>query len=260
MQKESKQQWHSQTFANRVSISRNPGRLKIVVKAEAFFLSNNILTLALSSVFISDIMLAYLFGIGLITFGVVTISTTIASVLLSFGLARAWFWHNLGEENIEINGKEFSVSRNYTFYKTNKKIIQLGDSTELFTNKLDTWSWNKMQSKGTLRVSDDENSVDFGIKLSDEEYEMLVIPIGIEIKKHSGEKAKVTEAVETDSSQQNIEKDADKPNIEEQQQGQHKKVLDDYHKKVAGTSENILDEMDPVAKPGPAEKKEDEKV
>lgn len=244
MQKESKQQWHSQTFANRVSISRNPGRLKIVVKAEAFSLSNNLLTLALSSILIGDILLAYLFGIGLITFGVVTISITIVSLLLSFGLARAWFWHNLGEENIEVNGNELSVSRNYTFYKTNKKFIQLDDSTELFTNKSDTWSWSRMQSKGVFRVSDAEHSIDFGIKLNDEEYEMLVIPIGIEIKKRGVEKQKVIEQVETDSSSQNIQKDADKPNLEEQQQGQHKTILDDYYKKVAGTSENILNKID----------------
>lgn len=264
MQNENKQQWVNQAFANRVSISTNPGKLKIVVKAEDFFLSNNILTLALSSLFISNILLAYLFGVGLITFGIATSAVTMVSLILSFGLTRAWFWHTLGEENIEFNGDQLSVSRNYALYKTKKKIIKLGESTDLFTNKVDTWNWNRMQSKGILRVSDNANSVDFGIKLNDEEYEMLVLPIGNKLKQYKAEKEPssaeassdttddkpVAEPESVDSTIQNLERDADKPNLEEQHSGEHRKVLGDYHKKAAGSSEDTLDKTE--------EKKKDE--
>jgi len=244
MQEANKQQWANQTFANRVSISKNPGKLKVIIKAEDFFLSNNILTLTLSTLIICDILLAYLFAAGMIPFNSITVSITAASMLVSFGLIRAWVWHNLGEENIEINGGQLSVSRNYAVYNTKPNIIKLGKSTDLFTNRLDTWSWSKMQNKGILRVWDHEKSLDFGIQLNEQEYEMLVIPIGNQIKQFKAVAAQVTKAAEVDSSLQSIVEDADKPNLEKQQDGQHRKVLDDYHKKVVGASEDILDKIE----------------
>ncbi len=274
MQKENKQQWANQSFANRVSISTNPGKLKIVVKAENFPLGNNILTLALSSVIIGNVLLAYLVGVGMVTFGIVTSSIALISLVVSFGLARAWFWHNFGEENIEFNGNQLSVSRNYTIYKTKKNIIELDESTDLFTNKVDTWNWNKMQNKGVLRVSNSEISVDFGIKLNDEEYEMLVIPIGNKIKQYKTEKElssaeassdttddkPVVEPEKLDSKEQNIKEDAAKPNLEEQHEGEHRKVLDDYYKKIASSSEDLLNKIDSGASSEQAEKNKDEEV
>ncbi|PHS47440.1 MAG: hypothetical protein COB05_09270 [Marinobacter sp.] len=248
MQEEKKQQWINQTFANRVSISTNPGKLRIVVKAERFSLGNNMLTLTLSSLFISNALLAYLFVVGFITFGFITTTITLTSLVLTFGLTRAWLWHNLGEENIEINGDMLSVSRSYTLYDTKKKTIELGGLTDLFTNKVDTWNWRKMQNKGVFRVSDTTNSVDFGIRLNDEEYEMLVIPIGNKVKEYKVEKQSVVEE-KVIPEEESIVEDANKPNLEEQQEGKHRQVLDDYYKKVAGTSEDLLDKIDPDSMP-----------
>ena len=254
MEIENKQQWVNQSFANRVSISTNSEKLRIVVKAERFHLSNNILTLSLSSLFISNSLLAYLFGVGFITLGIITSVITLASIVLSIGLIRAWFWHNLGEENIELNGNKLSVLRNYTVYKTKKNIIELGESTDLYTNKLDTWNWKSLQNKGMLRVSNNKNYVDFGIKLNDEEYEMLVLPIGNKIKEYKVGNGFAIAPKKVDLTVQIMQKDADIPNLEKQQAGEHGKVLSDYYKKVTDSPTNLLDNIDSPTTSGQAEK------
>ena len=260
MEIENKQQWVNQSFANRVSISTNSEKLRIVVKAERFPLSNNILTVTLSSLLISNALLAYLFGVGFITLGIITSVITLASFVLSIGLTRAWFWHNLGEEHIELNGNKLAVLRNYTVYKTKKNIIELGDSTELYANKVDTWNWRKLQNKGMLRVSNNKNYVDFGIKLNDEEYEMLVIPIGNKIKEYKLEKGSAIAPKKVDSTVQNMEKDADIPNLEKQHAGEHGKVLSDYYKKVEGSPADLLDNIDSRTTSDKAEKKSTDKI
>jgi len=254
MEIENKQQWVNQSFANRVSISTNSEKLRIVVKAERFHLSNKILTLSLSSLLISNALLAYLFGVGFITLGIITSVITLASFVLSIGLIRAWIWHNLGEENIELNGNKLSVLRNYTVYKTKKNIIELGESTDLYTNKVDTWNWRNLQNKGMLRVSNNKNYVDFGIKLNDEEYEMLVIPIGNKIKEYKVGNGSAIAPKKVDLTVQIMQKDADIPNLEQQQAGEHGKVLNDYHKKVTDSPTNLLDNIDSRTTPGQAEK------
>ena len=46
--------------------------------------------------------------------------------------------------------------------------------SELYVNRVDTWSWLKMRSKGMLRIVSGQEMTDFGVKLNDEEYAMVV--------------------------------------------------------------------------------------
>lgn len=157
----------------------------ISIKAKKFLFSNAVLTLCLAVVILSEIFLIYLMvaKLGNIPLLIPAFTTLIIAVV-----ARIWLWHFFGKELIEVRGNCLYVKRSYGLFTSREKYFSLNGlasgEIDLYVNKSDNWSWENMEEKGIFRLVKDKEILNFGIKLNDNEYEMLLFQINKLLNKY----------------------------------------------------------------------------
>ena len=167
-----------------VPITRD-NMLSFYIKAGEFLLGNAILTLCFAVMVISEIFLIYL---------MIAKSANIPLLIPAFTLlviaiiARICLWYFFGKELIEVRGNCLYVKRSYGLYTSKEKYISLdglaSGEIDLYVNKSDNWSWNNMEEKGIFRFVKDREILNFGIKLNDNEYEMLLFQLNKLLNKY----------------------------------------------------------------------------
>jgi len=160
-------------FTKRVSITKNDNRSVISIKAPTFSWGNNFLTLMLSVGIVGEVIIAYLMVLKPshieYLFPLLIASTGIFIIVFT----RMWLWHHFGEEYIEINGNQLTSNRKYALFSTPKISLAFNMTSQLYLNHEDAWDWKGFRKKGTLRLTSDNTTVDFGKGLDYQEYESI---------------------------------------------------------------------------------------
>jgi len=233
----STEQWSKEAYSNRVSVSRNENNLRINIRAEEFNLGNNFLTLCLSIGIIGEAALVYLMFASGQSLAVLGGGFVFLAIVMTSVFTRVWLWHHFGEEVIELKNQSLYVKRNYAIYSSKIRMIELNEYVELFSNRMDNWNWLEFRQKGIFRVSNENESVDFGIKVSDQEYEMIISPISKRLNKiRLAFQLNPELGKEIDQTKEDIPAEDSPPSIEVQQEGKHKEALDKYFQKSEGAS------------------------
>ena len=154
-----------------IAPSTRDNELRINIKARKFQLGNAVLTLCLAVAVLSEVLLIYLLFAKSGNFPLLIPAFTALAIVM---VMRIWLWYFFGKELIEIKDNCLYVKRSYGLYTSKEKYIALDDSVDLYVNKLDNWSWKKLREKGIFRLVKDREILDFGIKLNNNEYEMLL--------------------------------------------------------------------------------------
>ena len=169
--------WSNEVISNRVTVAKNTESVKVSIKAPAFSKGNSVLALCITAVALAEFFLIYLMikSSVSIVFIAASIVLLAAGLVFIFGFVKLWLWHKFGEELINIKGNHFGIRRGYGIFKINTEKIVLKNSTELLTNRFDSWSWREFRSKGVLRLTTASMELaDFGLKLDDQEYEKII--------------------------------------------------------------------------------------
>ena len=158
--------------------SSRDNELRISIKAKNFQLGNTILTLCLAVVVLSEIFLIYLL---FAKSGYIPLLIPAFTALVIAIVARIWLWHFFGKELIEVRDNCLYVKRSYGLFTSKEKYISLdgiaSGEIDLYVNKSDNWSWDNMVEKGIFRFVKDREILNFGIKLNNNEYEMLLFQV-----------------------------------------------------------------------------------
>jgi len=160
-------------FTKRVSITKNDNRAIISIKAPAFSWGNNVLTFMLSIGIVGEIIIGYLMVLKPshveYLFPLLIAFTGIFIIVFT----RMWLWHHFGEEHIEIVGNRLISKRKYALFSTAKMSLVFNMNTQLYINHEDSWDWKGFRTKGTLRLTNVDKTVDFGKGLDYQEYESI---------------------------------------------------------------------------------------
>jgi len=255
--------WANEAATNRVTVSKKAHNLRVSVKAPEFSMGNNFLTLCITMGVALEGLLIYLMINSAVSLALLVPGFVVLALGLGFGFVKLWLWHNFGEELINIKGNSFEMYRNYGLFKSDVNQLILNHDSELYTNRNDKWSWREFRGKGIFRLATvDANLTDFGLKLNDKEFEMIVRPIsemldalkvqpeGIQFPtpqekveeatapalSGSAERSrsKVEGKEETAEPEVQKEEEVQPPSLEEQTEGQHRSALNDYLEKAAG--------------------------
>lgn len=145
------------------------------IKAGKFLFGNAILTLCLAVAVLSEIFLIYLM---VARSGNLPLLLPAFTALVIAIIARIWLWYYFGKELIEIKDNCLYVKRSYGLFTSKEKYICLNElpsgKIDLYVNKSDNWNWEGMKEKGIFRLVKGDETLDFGIKLNDNEYELLL--------------------------------------------------------------------------------------
>lgn len=229
-------EWENEIITNRVTVSKNLNSVRVSIKAPVFSLGNNVLTLCITMGIVAEAALAYLMIKSSINLALLVPGFIVLGAGLSLAFVKFWLWHNFGEELININGNSFEMNRHYGLFKSDVSQLILNRDSELLTNRTDKWSWVEFRSKGIFRLATtDAKLADFGLNLSDQEFEMIIRPIADQldhVKKqaegiqfsHSTPQAEAVTAVAVEELQP--------PSLEQQTEGQHLTALSDYLEKT----------------------------
>ena len=167
-----------------VPITRD-NMLSFYIKAGKFLLGNAILTLCLAVVVLSEIFLMYLLIAKSVNIPLLIPAFTLLVIAI---IARICLWYFFGKELIEVRGNCLYVKRSYGLYTSKEKYISLdglaSGEIDLYVNKSDNWNWNNMEEKGIFRFVKDREILNFGIKLNDNEYEMLLFQLNKLLNKY----------------------------------------------------------------------------
>lgn len=159
--------------------------LRISIKAKKFLLGNAVLTLCLAVVVLSEVLLIYLLFTKSGNFPLLIPAFTALIIAI---VARIWLWYFFGKELIEVRDNCLYVKRSYGLFTSKEKHISLDDlasgEIDLYVNKSDNWSWENMKEKGIFRLVKDREILNFGIKLNNNEYEMLLFQINKLLNKY----------------------------------------------------------------------------
>ena len=162
--------------SSRIEILRKTAdnELRISIKAGKFLLGNAILTLCLAVMVLGGVLVGYLMFDRPGNFPLLIPAFTALAIAM---VARIWLWYCFGEELIEVKGNCLYVKRSYGLFTSKEKYFPLDGSIDLYVNKTDNWSWKNFKEKGVFRLAKDTETLDFGIKLDNNEYEMLLSQI-----------------------------------------------------------------------------------
>ena len=239
-------QWESEVITNRVTVSKNSQNLRVSIKAPAFGLGNNFLTLCLTIGVIVEVAITYLMIKSSANLAILVPGFIVFGAGLGVAFFKLWLWHNFGEERINIRGNSFELHRNYGLYKGNIRHLILNNDSELFTNRNDTWSWLKFRGIGVFRLNTiDAKLADFGLKLNEAEYAMIIKPVAEQLENIRQQASGIqfsqtetnTDPVPTEVSSEVEEAEEEEviqlPNLEKQTEGQHTDVLNGYLEKAS---------------------------
>jgi len=170
-------------FTKRVSITKNDRRTILSIKAPSFKLGNSFLTFLLSLGITGELIIGYLMVLkpSHIEFLFPLLIGSTGIFILIF--TRMWLWHHFGEEKIEILDNLLTSCRKYALFSTPKVSMVFNNSTQLYINQEDNWSWKEFREKGTLRLFSGNKTVDFGKELDYQEYESITRLIGTYIER-----------------------------------------------------------------------------
>ena len=160
-------------FTKRVSITKNDNRAVISIKAPSFSWGNNFLTFILSIGIVVEMIIGYLMVLKPshveYLFPLLIAFTGIFIIVFT----RMWLWHHFGEEHIEILGNRLNATRKYALFSTSKISLAFNMTSQLYINQEDKWDWKGFRKKGTLRLTSDDKTIDFGKGLDYQEYESI---------------------------------------------------------------------------------------
>jgi len=187
--------WKKETVKKRVCVSWNNNQIRISIKSNAFALGNNSLNLFLVIALLSAVTLVILTTNTTINFVAAISGILCLGCITVIFFVKFWMWHYFGEEQINIQDNSIAVNRSYGLFSGKPKTLTLNDSSELYVNRADSWSWLKLRSKGLLRIGSDQHMLDFGVKLDDLEYEMIIKHVADHLKKNKLSRQEAKEQV-----------------------------------------------------------------
>jgi len=167
----------NKVMTERVSISRKNNNLRISIKSNAFILGNNALSLLFVTGLLGELILGVLISYTPINMAAAFTGILCLGLITVVFIVKFWMWHQFGEEVINIQDNRLNTVRNYGFFSGKSIDLNLISNTELFVNRIDSWSWLSMRYNGILRIVSDQNMIDFGVKLNDADYAMVLKPI-----------------------------------------------------------------------------------
>ena len=259
MSKDNGTKWTDEVSTNRVSVFRNANSLRVSIKAPEFSMGNNFLTLCITLGFLVEGVLVYLMIKSNVNLAILVPSFIFLGAGLGIGFVKLWLWHNFGEELINIKGNSFEMHRSYGLFNGDAKQLILNRNSELYINRNDIWSWKEFRGKGIFRLATvDAALTDFGLKLNDQEFELIVRPVSEQLEKlknqpegmqfSAEQKEREALSVIEPEVSEGVEEVIQPPNLAQQTGGQHRAALNDYLGKAAGKETTSESESSKIKK------------